>query len=139
MPRNWAAQTASFRSAIQQRFHTFLSTPYPAIKFNAVKLQVRLKAKELEVPLLKVFQDGGELVGPNLLALEKFTSGPQPEDNEHQASLWRLKRHHVEGVYAIRGLLRKYEGEFRHFVPEQWGGDPREDGTEVWKRGLKIS
>ena len=48
---------------------------------------MRLKAKELEVPLLKVFQDGGELVGPNLLALEKFTSGPQPEDNEHQAIL----------------------------------------------------
>ena len=44
---------------------------------------MRLKAKELEVPLLKVFQDGGELVGANLHELEKFTSGPQPEDNEH--------------------------------------------------------
>ena len=65
-----------------------------------------------------------------------FQQEPQPEDDEHQAKLWRQGPAHVEGVFRIRGLLKKYEGEYRHFVPEQWGGDPLEDGTEVWKRGF---
>ena len=100
---------------------------------------MRLKAKELEVPLLKVFQDGGELVGSNLLALEKFTSGPQPEHNEHQALLWWQSRPHVERVYRLRGLFRKYEGEFRRFDPKQWGGDPLDGGTETWERSVTVS
>ena len=75
----------------------------------------------------------------NLQEYKRLTEGPLPEENEHQAFLWLRSLAHVEGVYRIRGLLRKYEGEFRLFDPEQWVGDPPDDGTEAWERGVTVS